>query len=384
MKKILIALSALVALSLGASAQVMTHQIKVPDIEGYLTLKGDMHTHTIFSDGNVWPTTRVDEAILDGLDFFVITDHLDGRHQKLANKGLFNCDRDESYRLAAAYAKSRDILVIHGGEITRGMPPGHFNVSFVDSDTKIGEEEDKFEDHFEGMVAGLKEARKQGAFMVWNHPHWSRQAPNGPVWYDEHSRILDMGLMHGLEVFNQFDGFSKEVFHWAMQKNLTIVSGTDAHKLMELWIDYGNGELRPCTLVFAKEKSEAGIREALDNQRTAVLAQHKVYGRVEFLKPLLDAILQVKSVKNTDKKLTIVVHNCSCVPVILSKASGFEDLGYTRDIVIGADSDYTIEVTNAEYGTKFTKSSITFGYEVKNFFTDADVNLKYSFTAALK
>ena len=135
MKKILIALSALVALSLGASAQVMTHQIKVPDIEGYLTLKGDMHTHTVFSDGNVWPTTRVDEAILDGLDFFVITDHLDGRHQKLANKGLFNCDRDESYRLAAAYAKSRDILVIHGGEITRGMPPGHFNVSFVDSDT---------------------------------------------------------------------------------------------------------------------------------------------------------------------------------------------------------------------------------------------------------
>ena len=153
---------------------------------------------------------------------------------------------------------------------------------------------------------------------------------------------------------------------------------------MELWIDYGNGELRPCTLVFAKEKSEAGIREALDNHRTAVLAQHKVYGREEFLKPLLDAILQVKSVKNTDKKLTIVVHNCSCVPVILCKASGFEDLGYTRDIVIGADSDYTIEVTNAEYGTKFTKSSITFGYEVKNFFTDADVNLKYSFTAALK
>ncbi len=99
---------------------------------------------------------------------------------------------------------------------------------------------------------------------------------------------------------------------------------------------------------------------------------------------MLDAILQVKSVKHTDKKLTIVVHNCSCVPVILSKASGFEDLGYTRDIVIGADSDYTIEVTNAEYGTKFTKSSITFGYEVKNFFTDADVNLKYSFTAALK
>ena len=39
-----------------------------PDVEGFLTLKGEMHIHTRFSDGNVWPTARIDEAYLEGLD----------------------------------------------------------------------------------------------------------------------------------------------------------------------------------------------------------------------------------------------------------------------------------------------------------------------------
>ena len=36
--------------------------IRIPDIPGYLTLTGDFHMHTIFSDGRVWPDLRVEEA----------------------------------------------------------------------------------------------------------------------------------------------------------------------------------------------------------------------------------------------------------------------------------------------------------------------------------
>ena len=49
--------------------------ILVPEIDGYLTLKGDFHMHTVFSDGSVWPDTRVEEAWSDGLDAIAITDH---------------------------------------------------------------------------------------------------------------------------------------------------------------------------------------------------------------------------------------------------------------------------------------------------------------------
>ncbi|MCX6616897.1 MAG: hypothetical protein NTZ98_12470, partial [Acidobacteria bacterium] len=60
-------LLALFLCSLAAAQQTRT-PLPVPDIPGYKTLKADFHMHTIFSDGNVWPTVRVGEAWRDGLD----------------------------------------------------------------------------------------------------------------------------------------------------------------------------------------------------------------------------------------------------------------------------------------------------------------------------
>ena len=45
--------------------------IEFPDVPGYLTLKCDLHMHTVFSDGSVWPNIRVQEALRDGLDAIV-------------------------------------------------------------------------------------------------------------------------------------------------------------------------------------------------------------------------------------------------------------------------------------------------------------------------
>jgi 3',5'-nucleoside bisphosphate phosphatase len=45
-----------------ATAQVKKDSIRLPDIPGYITLKCDFHMHTVFSDGHVWPSFRVNEA----------------------------------------------------------------------------------------------------------------------------------------------------------------------------------------------------------------------------------------------------------------------------------------------------------------------------------
>jgi len=51
----------MIVLSLTGIAQLESRkEVKIPDIPGYLTLKCDFHMHTIFSDGLVWPTVRVD------------------------------------------------------------------------------------------------------------------------------------------------------------------------------------------------------------------------------------------------------------------------------------------------------------------------------------
>ena len=62
------------------SAQVrqnVKQTVNLPDIPGYFTLKCDFHMHTVFSDGHVWPSFRVNEALRDGLDAISITEHID-------------------------------------------------------------------------------------------------------------------------------------------------------------------------------------------------------------------------------------------------------------------------------------------------------------------
>ncbi|MBQ5635742.1 MAG: hypothetical protein IIV10_05470, partial [Alistipes sp.] len=41
--------------------------ISIPDIDGYVTLKGDFHMHTVFADATVSPQGRVREAWSEGL-----------------------------------------------------------------------------------------------------------------------------------------------------------------------------------------------------------------------------------------------------------------------------------------------------------------------------
>ena len=59
------------------------NQANFPDIPGFKTLKCDFHMHTVFSDGNVWPTVRVDEAVREGLDVIAITDHIEYQPHRL-------------------------------------------------------------------------------------------------------------------------------------------------------------------------------------------------------------------------------------------------------------------------------------------------------------
>ena len=81
-----------------------------------------------FSDGNVWPTTRVDEAWREGLDAISITDHIEYQpHEKDVPT-----NHNRSHELAAGRAKQKNILLVKGTEITRETPPGHFNALFLE------------------------------------------------------------------------------------------------------------------------------------------------------------------------------------------------------------------------------------------------------------
>ena len=63
---VLFSVTAIAFLTALSMAFCQSNNLYVPDIPGYVTLKCDFHTHTVFSDGNVWPTIRVQEAFKEG------------------------------------------------------------------------------------------------------------------------------------------------------------------------------------------------------------------------------------------------------------------------------------------------------------------------------
>lgn len=383
-KFILSAAAILVAFSAGA---VVPHRFYVPEVQGYQTLKGDFHIHSRFSDCDTWPTERVKEAAYDGLDFISMTDHLDSRHQHMVKDFGANADENTSYKLALKEANKYGIMVIHGAEITRGtcVIPAHFNVHFIEDATPIAhateardneEWKNEIEKESQGLEAGLKEAKKQNAFCVWNHPDWERQAHNETKWWPLHTRLYKGGLMDGIEIFNQFMGIDPEAFHWAVQKNLAMVSGTDCHSPMFELVDYEKGEYRPMTLVFAKERSVEGIREALEARRTAVVGDGCVWGTESNIKPLLDACLKMEVIKYSGKKVTFKLTNLSSIPIMLKKDKGSEHLIYVRTQRLNEFESETLTVSYEDTRENFKSPSIDVNFYVENWLTDVDKPLK--------
>ncbi len=252
-------------------------EILIPDLPGYITLKCDFHMHTVFSDGNVWPTVRVDEAWEDGLDAISITDHIEGHPKKLPGQ------KHLAWEIALPSAQMRDIILIKGGEISRSMPPGHFNALFITDVNALDLPDD---------MDAIGEAVRQGGFVTWNHPGWRRQQPDTTRWMAEHEAIYKKGWMHGIEVFNEKEWYP-EAIQWALEKNLAITGHSDIHESYNFKYNTELYPIRPVTLVFARERSEASIKEAMFAGRTAALFFNRLVGKKEFIEPLVKRAISV-------------------------------------------------------------------------------------------
>lgn len=254
-------------------------EILIPDIPGYIALKCDFHIHTVFSDGSVWPTVRVTEAFEDGLDAIALTDHIEGHPKKMPGQ------KRTQYEVALPSAQSYGIILVRAGEISRSMPPGHFNALFL-KDVDALDVPD--------VMDAIGEAVRQGGFIIWNHPGWRKQQPDTTKWMKEHQAIWEKGWMHGIEVFNEKEWYP-EAIQWAMEKNLAITGNSDVHDFYENFYDQNKYPIRPLTLVFAKERTEESLKEAMFARRTATLFFNKLVGKKEFIEPIIRQSIKVEA-----------------------------------------------------------------------------------------
>jgi len=186
-------------------------QPSVPDIESLerATLppagernwfRGDLHTHTIYSDGSATPAELVIRAYEAGLDFIGITDH--NRAQSAA--GLVPSGDDWP-------------VLVPGVEVT--TYGGHFNVWGTDTWYDFRDPSP------EGLQAAVNAAVADGGLVAMNHPK-----PFGPEW--SYGQVKGF---HCIEAWNgwwdRLNNVSLKVWDDAMRRGERIVGicGSDVH-----------------------------------------------------------------------------------------------------------------------------------------------------------
>jgi predicted metal-dependent phosphoesterase TrpH len=318
-------ISAILLFAVIASAQNLQarKEISIPDIPGYITLIADLHTHTVLSDGYVHPAIRPDEAWREGVDVLSITDHIEYQ----PHKEWIPTNHNLSYKLAKGKSDQLGVMLIKGSEVTRSLPLGHYNAIFL-SDCDALDVDDPMD--------AFKAASEQGAFVFWNHPGWPRE-DGIPVWEEVQEELFQKGYMHGIEVVNTRKYYPL-AHKWALEKKITMIGTSDIHMPIGMDYDHRHGDHRAVTILFVTERTPEGVRDALDNRRTAVYHDDILIGEDKYLKPVFMNSIEVVTpeISIAGKGHTLLqIKNNSDVPYKLKRSSSDETrISYSDEIIL--------------------------------------------------
>ena len=337
-------------------------QIVLPQVDGFNAYKADFHVHTFFSDAEVSPEERVEEAWYDGLDILAITDHIETRRQERAmlkflknyspdKKGFepinTRCSRgvpadergiisDLNYSVEAAKAKAKssypDLFIIKGTEISREPEKiGHYCALFTKDNNTLYVTDD---------AQTIRNAKAQGAIIIHNHPGWERASTTKTEF---EKGIYTEGLIDGAEVTNG-STFYMNILERCVAEKLFVVSATDIHR--RSITQQSGGFYRPMTIVFAKEKSEEAIREALLSRRTLGYCGGNIIGEVSMLEKFFKASITAKLASESSKGKRIVLKNNSSIPYNLTLNGAPVRIEALSEVVITVKDKVVVTVQN--------------------------------------
>ncbi len=165
-------------------------------------VRGDLHCHTLFSDGDSWPAEMLHAAAEAGLDFLGVTDHNSVAHHPEYGPG------------GGAYP-----VVVPGVEVTTYH--GHWNAWGTARWCEFREPTDA------GVSSAMREAAEAGAFVSVCHPK-----PFGPPWDYE-----DIRGFPAIEVWNgPWDRLNAaSLGFWESRlcagERIVALGGSDTHQL---------------------------------------------------------------------------------------------------------------------------------------------------------
>ena len=194
-------------------------------------------------------------------------------------------------------------------------------------------------------LTAIDNALAQGAFIMWNHPGW----PNvTSTIYKVHEELIRQKKIQGIELVNGFEYYPK-AFNYCKDYGLTYMGNTDIHGVYRQTYrtDIQSG---PMTVVFAKERSEEGVKEALFAGRSVVKFGDILIGSEKNLTALVKACLTYE-VKNT--------HDNQALEKVMNKSTlNFEILLDNKSVTILGKATTEIKIRLNDKA-KFTNTYIT-------------------------
>jgi len=285
--------------------------IRLPSVNGLTPIKCDFHLHTVFSDGILWPTARVKEAWQDGLDAISITDHTSASPSKPNLSGGPN----SSYEIALPEAENLGIILVQGTEISRSKPEGgHLNAIFITDAQKTLDVPTE---------VAVREAVKQGGYIIWNHPGWAYDTCK---MFDVNERLIASGDIHAVEVFNEAEWYPRAL-SWCRDYKLAPIGNTDIHYLTNNMYRLSETVVRPMTIVMAREKTREALKEALFKRSTIAFWKGMLAGDSQLLTDFFMASVRVTKVHSSIDRNNITqnhyrIANAFDVPYVILLANG--------------------------------------------------------------
>ena len=335
----------------------------LPQVKGYNIYKADFHVHTFYSDGDVSAKGRVTEAYYEGLDIIAITDHVEyrpyeqkmlratqGYHKVLPTAKNYNithkaadangilADLNVPYEEAKKPAERLGMLAVPGVEITRHPDKvGHYNALFIKDAHTIYDPD---------PAQSIRNAKKQGALIMHNHPGWKRKTVD---MNEFHQQVYGEGLIDGVEIVNG-GSFGSKLIKRCLDNKLFMAAATDAHSTTHYIYD-GRGYFRTCTFVLAKELSLKAVKDALVKDRTLAYAYDNVIGSEELVREFFNNSVKMNVAYTSSKgEKTVVFTNMTSIPMRLRRAAKgegallnpFQSISFK----VAKDKDLTFTVLN--------------------------------------
>ena len=338
--------------------EVLRQEFVLPEVNGFKVFKADLHSHTIYSDGNVTPEYRVREAWVDGLDVLAVTEHVEYRPtegkmysylkgylpEDMQNLNMSNVVKEMgiltnlnlSNELSVKAAAGYGITIIPGIEITRTPETiGHYNALFVEDANNIYDAD---------PAASIRKAREQGALIMHNHPGWRRK---NLQMTEFEKQVYGEKLIDGVEIMNGSE-FYPSVVQRALDNELFMAANTDIHSTTAM--DYNNqGHRRNMTFILAKDASLESLKDALKKRRTLAYSFGTLAGDEQLIKDFFLACVKFETFRVDGKgKRSIRMTNNTSMDFVLNFGGNPVQLrAFTsRNVSVAKDKKLNFTVEN--------------------------------------